>query len=224
MKRTILKLFCTVLSCLLLLCACEADESVITQATELGAVPLDGLQLEAVVEESAGFTYQYPTDDWFVDDTIPVVSTYIVYKETAGTEYPVNVNAQSAGHFAYPLTDTLCRELSEQLVQTQAVKIESSDVYLLDGKPVIFIESSFTFTNEVLDQLIDNGTYTEEFITASGGREMFLALPTTRNYLLYAKAGDTLIAIGGAYYEEGQREPLLNCMKIMAQTVSLTQE
>ena len=76
----------------------------------------------------------------------------------------------------------------------------------------------------VLDQLIDNGTYTEEFITASGGREMFLALPTTRNYLLYAKAGDTLIAIGGAYYEEGQREPLLNCMKIIAQTVSLTQE
>ena len=90
-----------------------------------------------------------------------------------------------------------------------------------DGNPVIYMENSFTFNDEVIDQMIENELWTEESLEQAGGRETILAIPDSHSIVVYGILDGNLVIYGGTYYEDAQKQEVLDAINIMLQTTEI---
>ena len=90
-----------------------------------------------------------------------------------------------------------------------------------DGNPVIYMENSYTFNDEVIDQMIENELWTEESLEQAGGRETILAIPDSHSIVVYGILDGNLVIYGGTYYEDAQKQEVLDAINIMLQTTEI---
>ena len=83
------------------------------------------------------------------------------------------------------------------------------------------MENSFTFNDAVIDQMIENELWTEESWEQAGGRETILAIPDSHSVVVYGILDGNLVIYGGTYYEDAQKQEVLDAINIMLQTTEI---
>lgn len=159
-------------------------------------------------------------DEWVLVLDNPL---QIAWTETLEDEQLVNINMSLAANQKAP--DDWLEEFQIQLQELlptmygDSMNIELMEARLLNGEPVIYTEMINQITDEALDIAIEQGIYTEAQIEAAGGREALLAIPPTTQVGIYAVKDGYCYVCTGTYYEESQKQVVLDTMAIMIDTV-----
>lgn len=197
-----------------LLTGCGTPNYPVLETADASAVTLDTI-------ENSVIRYSYPSKDWFQIGDLPL---QIAYTDTWNTGYNVNINVglASTAKIGRKLTEKDMDSLLSEMVAVGGVDfvtVDVSEMRLYDGEPVIYVEQSTKITDEALDLMIAEGVYTEEMIDAIGGREVVLAMPTASQIAIYAVVDGYCYVCVGSYYEESQKQMLLDAMTIVLSTM-----
>lgn len=212
-------IFCAVLCLALLLAACggTADYPV------MEPVALDALTLET--GESDTMSAQFPAGEWFFDVSLTPVDFGIYDMETLTSETgTVNVNIILSGAYSGKLKqsdfDGVLKELKNSDM-AEGMEIGVAEMRTLAGEPVGYVESTTTYTENMIDFYLENSGITEEQLEAMGGREALLNAPPTRQIQIYAVVDGNIAIVTGTYYDDASKERLLDVMNILLQTAEV---
>ena len=204
------------LLCLGLLAGCGSQPAV--DYPELAAVDTSAMELESA--ENSSLKVSFPKGDWVAEPNTDPLTIY--YRETADSDYTVNVNAQISSSWKGSLSESDKDDLVDSIAaEGPFMNITEAQVMRLDGDPVIYMEETLSFTDETVDWMLDNGAWTEAWLEQMGGREAITAIPDTDQLLLYAVVDGQLCIYTGTYYEEGQKATVLEALTLMVQTTEI---
>lgn len=182
------------------------------------AVDYSDMELETI--SNSQMSYSFPAGEWekILDNPLQIAWT-----ETITTGQAVNISVILASPSKMPknwIEDAL-EDLQEQFPESygDSITIESIGVRTINGEKVIYSEVVTKINDEMIDLLIDQGVYTEAQIEASGGREVLLAIPPTTQIAIYAEKDGYVYVCTGTYYEEAQKQMVLDTMTIMIGTM-----
>ncbi len=71
----------------------------------------------------------------------------------------------------------------------------------------------------VNDAAIAQGSLTTDMIDDAGGRDVLKAMPPIKQIILYVLSDDNLSIVRGSYFEEAQKQTVIDAMTVVAQTV-----
>lgn len=176
-----------------------------------------------VALETAGnsqFSCSYPTDGWMAVEGNPV---QIYWEETIGSGQAVNITMSLASTSKapddYDWIEDMLSQLEDGALEGFAITVESIEPRLLNGEAVVYAELVTQITDEMIDLMIEEGVYTEEAIENAGGREVLLSIPPTTQISITAKQGGYLYTCTGTYYDQEQKQMVLDTMAIVIGTV-----
>ena len=178
------------------------------------AVDISGMELATA--DDGTVQVSYPADAWvFSEGQTPLT---LMYAETDGTDQAVNVNIQAAGAFSGELTEADMDSLTEGLDSMGGyMSLQTAELRSLNGSPAIYMENVLQFTDEYIDLMLEQGVLDQETVDAMG-RETLLSIPPTTQVMVYAVNNGELFVFVGTYYEEAQKDIVLDMITIMAQT------
>lgn len=204
------------LLCLGLLAGCGSQPAV--DYPELTAPDPSAYELESA--QNSSLKVSFPKGDWVAEPNTDPLTIY--YRETADSDYTVNVNAQVSQAYDGTLSESDKDDLVDSIAEEGPfMNITEAKVLSLNGSPVIYMEETLSFTDETVDWMLDNGVWTEAWLEQMGGREAITAIPDTDQLLLYAVVDGQLCIYTGTYYEEGQKATVLEALTLMAQTTEI---
>ena len=203
---------------LALLCACGGNNNTPAEDTDYPAMEAADLSaMELGLASNSAMSAQYNADEWYGEDVSGLLTFY--YLPTLDTDNVANVNAQKLSQFDDALDSNMAQELEKNLSNNYAfLSVGKTEMKTLNDAPVIYMEGTFSFTDEVIDFMLKDGGWTQEDIDALGGREAILALPETNQSYLYTVKDGWLYLFTGTYYAADQGAAVLECMTVLAQT------
>lgn len=89
---------------------------------------------------------------------------------------------------------------------------------MFNGAPAIYTESVMKYTDEYIDLMLETGAITQQFLDENGGREVLLSIPETAQIYFYTVKDGNLYTYIGTYYNEEQKQIVMDTINIMAQT------
>ena len=218
MKKKTMPLAVLAAMLLALLCACGGNNNTPAEDTDYPAMEAADLSaMELSLASNSAMSAQYNADEWYGEDVSGLLTFY--YLPTLDTDNVANVNAQKLSQFDDALDSNMAQELEKNLSSNYAfLSVGKTELKTLNGAPVIYMEGTFSFTDEVIDFMLKDGGWTQEDIDALGGREAILALPETNQSYLYTVKDGWLYLFTGTYYAADQGAAVLECMTVLAQT------
>ena len=218
MKRKMMLLAALAAVLLAVLCACGGNNNTPAEDTDYPAMEAADLSaMELGLASNSAMSAQYNADEWYGEDVSGLLTFY--YLPTLDTDNVANVNAQKLSQFDDVLDSSMAQELEKNLSSNYAfLSVGKTEMKTLNGAPVIYMEGTFSFTDEVIDFMLKDGGWTQEDIDALGGREAILALPETNQAYLYVVKDGWLYLFTGTYYAADQGAAVLECMTVLAQT------
>lgn len=218
MKKKTMLLAALAAMLLALLCACGGNNNTPAEDTDYPAMEAADLSaMELSLASNSAMSAQYNADEWYGEDVSGLLTFY--YLPTLDTDNVANVNAQKLSQFDDALDSNMAQELEKNLSSNYAfLSVGKTEMKTLNGAPVIYMEGTFSFTDEVIDFMLKDGGWTQENIDALGGREAILALPETNQSYLYTVKDGWLYLFTGTYYAADQGAAVLECMTVLAQT------
>lgn len=218
MKKKTMLLAALAAMLLALLCACGGNNNTPAEDTDYPAMEAADLSaMELGLASNSAMSAQYNADEWYGEDVSGLLTFY--YLPTLDTDNVANVNAQKLSQFNDALDSSMAQELEKNLSDNYAfLSVGKTEMKTLNGAPVIYMEGTFSFTDEVIDFMLKDGGWTQENIDALGGREAILALPETNQSYLYTVKDGWLYLFTGTYYAANQGAAVLECMTVLAQT------
>ena len=218
MKKKTMLLAALAAMLLALLCACGGTNNTPAEDTDYPAMEAADLSaMELSLASNSAMSAQYNADEWYGEDVSGLLTFY--YLPTLDTDNVANVNAQKLSQFDDALDSNMAQELEKNLSSNYAfLSVGKTELKTLNGAPVIYMEGTFSFTDEVIDFMLKDGGWTQEDIDALGGREAILALPETNQSYLYTVKDGWLYLFTGTYYAADQGAAVLECMTVLAQT------
>ena len=218
MKKKTMLLAALAAMLLALLCACGGNNNTPAEDTDYPAMEAADLSaMELSLASNSAMSAQYNADEWYGEDVSGLLTFY--YLPTLDTDNVANVNAQKLSQFDDALDSSMAQELEKNLSSNYAfLSVGKTEMKTLNGAPVIYMEGTFSFTDEVIDFMLKDGGWTQENIDALGGREAILALPETNQSYLYTVKDGWLYLFTGTYYAADQGAAVLECMTVLAQT------
>lgn len=218
MKKKTMLLAALAAMLLALLCACGGNNNTPAEDTDYPAMEAADLSaMELGLASNSAMSAQYNADEWYGEDVSGLLTFY--YLPTLDTDNVANVNAQKLSQFDDALDSSMAQELEKNLSSNYAfLSVGKTELKTLNGAPVIYMEGTFSFTDEVIDFMLKDGGWTQEDIDALGGREAILALPETNQSYLYTVKDGWLYLFTGTYYAADQGAAVLECMTVLAQT------
>lgn len=218
MKKKTMLLAALAAMLLALLCACGGNNNTPAEDTDYPAMEAADLSaMELSLASNSAMSAQYNADEWYGEDVSGLLTFY--YLPTLDTDNVANVNAQKLSQFDDALDSNMAQELEKNLSSNYAfLSVGKTELKTLNGAPGIYMEGTFSFTDEVIDFMLKDGGWTQEDIDALGGREAILALPETNQSYLYTVKDGWLYLFTGTYYAADQGAAVLECMTVLAQT------
>lgn len=195
----------------LLLAGCSAK----ADYPEMKAVDTAGLELAEAADSSVKFSY--PADQWTeMEGSSPLT---VAYNESLDQEYVCNLNVQFSQDYNGTLKEKDLKSMMDEM-ETYAgyMEVTTSELRLLAGEPVIYMECVTQFNDEYLDLLIEQGAVSEADIEAMGGREVFLNIPATEQIMMYAAVDGGLFVYVGTYYDDAQKQAVTDLMTVVIPT------
>lgn len=142
------------------------------------------------------------TETWEQDYTVSVVTTVI-------TEYS-----------AETITDADRKQLMDGMGEAgDWLTCPVSEMRTLNGENVIYIESVMDYTEDYLNYLVENGLYTQEWVDQNGAS--LLNAPDTKQIQIYAVVDGNLVSYIGTYYDDAQKQDVLDAVTIAIQTTEV---
>ena len=203
------------LLCLGLLAGCGSEPA--TDYPELAAADVSAYELASA--QNADLKVSFPAETWTADPDSDPLTVY--YTDPAGDSFGANVNIQLGGDdtsISEAYKDALVEAIGEQ---SPFLHVNKAQVMRLGEDPVVYLENTVTIDDAAIDFMIESGVWTEDWVTEQGGREVFLAIPDTESLSLYAPCGDQMLIYTGSYYDDEQKDAVLEAMTIMAQTAEI---
>lgn len=194
----------------LMLCGCGGEKY-----PSMRCVDISNLSLSEA--SNSVMSLRYPDELWYgADDTDPLI---IYYRSTMGTDQVININAQKLSECRTAPTEQDMKDIVDG-VQEMYVSIDIKDAELrdLNGSTVIYMEGTFSFTDDVIDLVLESGKWTQADLDAMGGREVLLALPPTEQMFLYLVKDGWLYLYTGTYFDEQHHDMVLDTITVLAQT------
>ncbi len=217
MKRKTILLAALAAMLLALLCACGGNSTPAEDTNYPAMEAVDLGTMELGLASNSTMSAQYNADEWYGEDVSGLLTFY--YLPTVDTDRLTNVNAQKLAQFDDVLDSKMAQELEKNLSSNYAyLSVGKTEMKTLNGTPVIYMDGTFSFTEEVIDFMLKDGGWTQEDIDALGGREAILALPETNQAYLYVVKDGWLYLFTGTYYAADQSAAVLECMTVLAQT------
>ena len=192
-----------------------------SQSTDYPVIDLkDTSNLTLATATLSPISVSYESDTWAQLEDASMLTVYLT--ETYGTASNVNINVQSMGEYSSEITEEDRKELMETFdTMGGYITFEVSEMRTLDGKPVIYTESTMQFTDAYIDLMIESGAITEEYLDTYGGREVFLNMAPTKQIVIYALADGNLCTYIGTYYEEEQKQLVLDEITVLYATTQI---
>lgn len=197
------------LALLLVLAGCSAGAP---KYPELPAADTEGVVLESVATDT--FKFCYPGESWVQAEAAGQLA--VIYVGDDGEDGQCNFNVQLSAAYEGKLADKDREELMAALDAYDGyITVDLSELRLLKGEPVIYMETTMQFTDAYLDLMVEEGVFTEEYIAELGGRELFLSLPPTHQVMIYASVDGGLFLYTGTYYNQAQKDALLRALTVV---------
>lgn len=183
------------------------------------AVDYSDMELETISNSQMG--YSFPAGEWVQIWDNPLQIAWIDTINSDGQAVNISVNLVSTLKLPKNWLEDALEELQEEFPDTygDSITIESIDVRTLNGEKVIYTEVVTKINDEMIDLMIEEGVYTEADIDALGGRERILSAPPTTQIAIYAEKDGYVYVCTGTYYEEDQKQIVLDTMTIMIGTM-----
>ena len=198
--------------------ACSDDKSNfptinVTDRTneELAYVKDDTMKTGFPAAEWTGYDYTYPLT--------------VMYNPTIDVQGgAVNINVQNITECKLPLDEEALSSFKDAIEQNAGyADISVFELRTLNDENVIYLEMVTTITDEVIDQLIKNGVFTEDQLNAIGGRDVLKQTPPTNQVSLYAVVNERLCLYTGTYYKEEQKQVILDTINVMISTMEFNE-
>ncbi|MEM5769509.1 MAG: hypothetical protein AAGU32_14625, partial [Bacillota bacterium] len=198
------KTFCSILlltSVLLTGCSLEKPNYPAMQSVDLSTLNLSSTA-------NSQMEVKYPADTWISDPTMQPLTLF--YAETADSENAVNINVQLSSPYEGELKERDMQILQEQLISeygdTGGIELTLAEMRLLNGEPIIYMESHFKINEKLIDLMIDQQIWTEEWIESVGGRAAILARPETNTITVYSVVSGYVFIYTGTYYDAAEKQ------------------
>lgn len=167
---------------------------------EIGNTNLDDYDLKF---EGQTLDFMYDSSIW-IESGFPIDGTEVVLIDSN----PVDFDAPANVYYT-PMHDQLPSYISmneymqmivDSTVGAFGVEVISSGVDFYEDFEVGMIETVERYTEELIDEMIAMGYFTEEDLDSIGGREVMLALPDMYQIFMVFRQGEDCYTFSGAYY------------------------
>ncbi len=168
--------------------------------------------------ETGNLRITYLKDDWTFNEGFEPFTLY--YTDDIGNGSGAkNINVQNLGVMLRSLSEKDLEDLNKSLESQDLgfVSIKASELRGLNGKTVMYIEAVTEITDEAIDVLIKDGTFTEADIQALGGREAIKSLPSPTQFMVYAVVDKTLCIYTASYYDDADKQLMLDTVNFLVE-------
>lgn len=146
----------------------------------------------------------------------------IALTETWEDEYTVSVVTTVNGK--YPEGQEIEEENRKQLMEGMGeagdwMTFPVSELRTFNDEIVIYIESTMDYTEEYLEYIVEAGLYTQEWVDQN--RDTLLNAPNTNQIQVYAIVDGNLVSYIGTYYDDTQKQDVLDAITIAIQTTEV---
>lgn len=146
----------------------------------------------------------------------------IALTETWEDEYTVSVVTSVIGE--YPEGRVIEEENREQLMEGFGeagdwMTFPVSELRTFNDEIVVYIESTMDYTEEYLKYIVEAGIYTQEWVDQN--EDTLLNAPDTKQIQLYAIVDGNLVSYIGTYYDDAQKQDVLDAITIAVQTTEV---
>ena len=168
-----------------------------------------------------GITASYQPKKWFFDSSAGVFAVYYI----ATLENAVNDNV------TVTVRDEKC-DIDESYIKKVTDEFDADAVYgeklgaiglmSFENSTVLYCESTLSMTDELIDECLKDGTITEGFIEAEGGREALKNKPLCSEIQLHADIDGRTVVVTGVYSDEANKKAVLHAAKLILKTIKLS--
>lgn len=218
MKHKQQRILIGVLLIAVILTGCGGSNST-EQYPEMEAVDISTMELMNI--EYDGLRCQVPADSW-MEGVEMAGNTVALWVDTAYDEQQVSIRADVVGYYDEPISQEFMDEVVAGFNEDLTMTVTTSEMRSFLNAPIFYSEMSIEFTEEVIDNLIEQGYWTEEELEPVGGREYYMSIPKTNTIMVYAVVDDNMVTYGGSFYDEAQKQVVLDTINIMIQTTEIT--
>lgn len=180
------------------------------------ALTVNALTGDTATAETGNLRITYLKNDWTFNEGFEPFTLY--YTDDIGNGSGAkNINVQNLGAMLRSLSEKDLEDLNKSLESQNMgfVSIKVSELRSLDGKTVMYIEAVTEITDEAIDILIKDGTFTEDDIQAIGGREALKSLPSPSQFMVYAVVDKTLCLYTASYYDDADKQFMLDTVSFL---------
>ncbi len=178
-------------------------------------------QAGAKTADTEYFSALYDSDLWFYDATNSIGSFTLYYTGSAG-------GSVTSINFAYPdpvSSGSTVEEYGETVKMSidsvGSAEITKEKIYNLNGEEILYLEMESKFTDELIDLYISMGMFTEEDITASGGREVLKKTPPTKQIAMAKVVNGMGYAVTGTCAEDGVKDEVIEALTLTMQSMKI---
>jgi len=187
---------------------------------------LEALYIENVMRievDDGEISYHIPAGSW-VKGTDSSGETVVLFRDTAQSSQQVSAQAKLVGFYGGELDEEFMDNIVNSLNNDLSLTVTTSEMRSFQNAPIFYAEMSVEFTDEVIDNLLAQGIWTEKGLEEKGGREAYKNIPKTNTIMIYAVIDGYMVTYGGSYYDEAQKKIVLNAINVMLQTTEIIQE
>lgn len=182
----------------------------VIELVDIGAITLESVQNDVL-------KVSYPAGEWTHLEGVDPLS--LAYTETLGTNNAMNVNAQLTAEYPGTLSEVDLEGLRGSFEQFEGyINFNVFELRMFNGAPAIYTESVMKYTDEYIDLMLETGAITQQFLDENGGREVLLNIPETAQIYFYTVKDGNLYTYIGTYYNEEQKQIVMDTINIMVQT------
>ena len=173
------------------------------------------MEMESV--ENAALGFSYPAEGWSCQSNDDML--IVTHDATFGQETDVNISVQVVDTFKANLDVSYRNRMERQMNKNPSyMQLNLMEMRQLEGNSVLYFEVHTAFTEESISELMKSKVLDKKMLEQLGGKEALLQIPPSDQIIFHTLVDDTLVIITGTYYEEAQKQQVLEAMLVMAST------
>ena len=177
------------------------------------------MEMESV--ENAALGFSFPADGWSCQPNDDML--IVTHDETLGQEKDVNISVQVVDTFKATLDESYRNRMERQMNKNPSyMQLNLMEMRQLEGESVLYFEVHTAFTEESISELMKSKVLDKKMLEQLGGKEALLKIPPSDQIIFHTLVDGTLVIFTGTYYDEAQKQQVLDTMMVMVSTCSLT--
>lgn len=181
---------------------------------------VDISDMELLTAEDDTMKYQVPAENW-IPGTNASNEMIVVLADSYGAEMQVAVSTVVGDHGGTVIDSDFAQGVSASISSDLGMSVKSAELRNFNGNSICCMELTVDYTDDVIDNMLEYGVLTEEDLNNVGGREYFLSIPPYDTVSVYMLVGDKRITCGGSYYNQEQKDEVMNLINVIFQTIEL---